>query len=42
VDPVNAARGEGGAQGARIWYQSFVDPVAQEPYVRRLQQRLDD
>jgi Asp/Glu/hydantoin racemase len=28
--------------GARIWYQSFVDPAEQGPYVRRLQQRLDD
>lgn len=26
---------------ARIWYQSFVDPVEQAPYVGRLQQRLD-
>lgn len=24
----------------RIWYQSFVDPVAQAPYIERLQQRL--
>jgi allantoin racemase len=27
--------------GARIWYQSFVDPVAQAPYVTRLQAMLD-
>jgi Asp/Glu/hydantoin racemase len=26
----------------RIWYQSFVDPEGQAPYIRRLQQTLDD
>jgi allantoin racemase len=25
---------------ARIWYQSFVDPQEQQPYIRRLQERL--
>ncbi len=42
MEPVNVTRGEDGAQAARIWYQSFVDPVAQEPYIRRLQGRLDE
>jgi Asp/Glu/hydantoin racemase len=27
---------------SRIWYQSFVDPVAQRPYVSRLQALLDE
>lgn len=27
---------------ARIWYQSFVDPVAQRPYISRLQALLDE
>jgi len=26
---------------ARIWYQSFVHPVAQAPYIERLQALLD-
>ena len=26
---------------ARVWYQSFVHPVEQAPYMERLQQRLD-
>jgi allantoin racemase len=39
---VDSARlGETAARPARIWYQSFVDPVEQGPYIRRLQQRLD-
>src|SRR5438067_1192751 len=25
---------------ARVWYQSFVDPREQEPYIRGLQERL--
>jgi Asp/Glu/hydantoin racemase len=25
---------------ARVWYQSFVDPQEQQPYIRRLQERL--
>ena len=29
------------AAPARIWYQSFVDPVEQGAYIRRLQERLD-
>src|SRR5262249_12996157 len=24
----------------RVWYQSFVDPQEQQPYIRRLQERL--
>lgn len=35
------ARGGHEQPAARIWYQSFVDPVEQGPYLRRLQQRLD-
>jgi hypothetical protein len=27
---------------AKLWYQSFVDPEAQKPYIDRLQQTLDD
>jgi Asp/Glu/hydantoin racemase len=27
---------------SRIWYQSFVDPVAQRPYISRLQALLDE
>lgn len=27
---------------ARIWYQSFVDPEAQAPYIERLQRTLDE
>src|SRR5205085_11643271 len=27
---------------SRIWYQSFVDPEGQAPYIERLQQTLDD
>jgi Asp/Glu/hydantoin racemase len=27
---------------ARLWYQSFVHPVAQAPYIERLQRRLDE
>ena len=27
--------------GARLWYQSFVHPVEQAPYIERLQQQLD-
>jgi len=39
---VDGARlGETVARPARIWYQSFVDPLEQGPYIRRLQQRLD-
>jgi len=26
----------------RLWYQSFVDPLAQKPYMDRLQARLDE
>ncbi|MBN9509145.1 MAG: hypothetical protein J0I21_08515 [Alphaproteobacteria bacterium] len=29
------------AQGSRIWYQSFVDPLEQSAYVERLTTRLD-
>ena len=30
------------AQGqARVWYQSFVHPVEQAPYIERLQALLD-
>ena len=31
--------GEGG--GTRIWYQSFVDPQQQRPYINRLKKHLD-
>lgn len=27
---------------ARIWYQSFVDPIEQKPYIERLQAYLDE
>src|SRR5215468_9828883 len=30
------------ASSARIWYQSFVHPVEQAPYIERLQHSLDD
>ncbi len=26
---------------ARVWYQSFVDPEEQRPYIERLQSHLD-
>ena len=29
------------SEASRIWYQSFVDPVAQRPYISRLQALLD-
>ena len=29
-----------GSGVARVWYQSFVDPQEQQPYFRRLQERL--
>lgn len=29
-------------ESAKLWYQSFVDPVGQRPYIERLQQTLDD
>jgi Asp/Glu/hydantoin racemase len=32
---------QGGPGTARIWYQSFVDPVEQAPYIERLQRTLD-
>jgi allantoin racemase len=31
----------GAPEGARIWYQSFVDPESQAPYIARLQRTLD-
>ncbi len=30
------------SEPSRIWYQSFVDPLAQRPYVARLQALLDE
>jgi Asp/Glu/hydantoin racemase len=37
------AKSAGGAPGAaRIWYQSFVDPEGQAPYIERLQRTLDE
>jgi len=30
------------SDGSRIWYQSFVDPAAQRPYISRLQALLDE
>jgi Asp/Glu/hydantoin racemase len=32
----------GGSRPARIWYQSFVDPHEQRPYILRLQERLGE
>jgi Asp/Glu/hydantoin racemase len=29
-------------EASRIWYQSFVDPIAQHPYITRLQGLLDE
>lgn len=29
-----------GPEPTRVWYQSFVDPLEQQPYIRRLQERL--
>ena len=26
---------------ARVWYQSFVHPIEQAPYIKRLQELLD-
>jgi Asp/Glu/hydantoin racemase len=31
----------GSSRPARIWYQSFVHPIEQSPYIKRLQQYLD-
>ena len=31
-----------GSGAAKIWYQSFVDPLGQKPYIDRLQQTLND
>lgn len=42
MNVVNERPGDTAVRPARIWYQSFVDPVEQGPYMRRLQQRLDE
>ena len=40
MNPENPSVETLGTPSSRIWYQSFVDPQEQRPYMQRLQERL--